>query len=380
MTNARPPLRVLQVLEATLGGTRRYLDNVFDALGSGPDNGLAYSLDRADTEFLRLLERLRDAGWSLFAIGMRRSIEPKNDLACVLQLRSIYRSFKPDVVHAHASKAGAIARIATIGMRQRPRIVYSPHAIGVNLGWIYRPIEHLLSLRLDALSAVTNGEREELRSLKLLPSGKVHVVVPAICAETYAPLDREAARAQLKLAEGPIVVACGRLTKQKDPLFFVDFVAALRNRYEGVCGIWVGDGELRAVMEDRIKATGLKDILTITGWQDDVRPYIAAANIFISTSIYESFGYVTAEAIAMNRPVVASAITGTTDVVTTDVEDQLYRVKDIGAAVLLAERLLTDGSFAASVAERGRTQLLRSFSTDAMRLGLDSVYMAANQR
>jgi glycosyltransferase involved in cell wall biosynthesis len=374
------PKRVLQVLEATLGGTRRYLENVFDALGAGPDNGLVYSLHRADTEFLRLLERLREARWTLFEVDMRRPIDPRRDLTSVLALRAIYRSFKPDVVHAHASKAGAIARLATFGMRRRPGIVYSPHAIGVHLGWIYRLIEHVLALRLDILSAVTPSERDELRALKLLPSGRIYVVVPAIRSDIYAPADRVAARSRLGLNDGPLVIAIGRLTLQNGPLAFVDLVAALKTRVGDVRGIWVGDGELRNAMEERIKCLGLQPQVSIAGWQDDVRPYIAASDLLVSTSVYESFGYVTAEAMAMDRPVVASAVTGTTDVVATDVGQQLYRSGDISGAVKLAERLLRNGSCASAIAERGRRHVLSTFSTDAMLRGLIGAYAAAAER
>jgi glycosyltransferase involved in cell wall biosynthesis len=378
--DSRAPERVLQVIESTLGGTRRYIEDVFEALGPGSHNGLAYSLHRADDGFRRLLERIRSAGWTLFHIDMHRQIEPRQDAACVLALRAVYRQFRPDVVHAHSSKAGAIARLATLGMRHRPGLVYSPHAIGVNLGRIYRPIEQLLALRLDVLSAVTPSERDELRALRLLPAGRIHVVYPTIRPEVFAPADREHARRLLGLDARPLVIAIGRLTAQKDPLAFVDFVAALRERVAGLRAMWIGDGELRAAVEERALRLGLDAVLTITGWVDDVRSYLAACDMLASTSCYESFGYVTAEALAMDRPVVASRINGTIDIVTTDVDDQLYGYRDIPAAVGLAERLLRDRERAGAVARRGRAYVLETFSTAAMRRGLAGVYAAAVQR
>lgn len=380
MSSAIAHNRVLQVIEATLGGTRRYLENIHDALGDGPHNGLVYSLHRADAGFIALLERLHAAGWTLFEVDMRRSINPRKDASCVLALRKIYRSFKPDIVHAHSSKAGAIARLATIGMRRRPGIVYSPHSIGVNLGWIYGPIERMLALRLDVLSAVTHSERDELRALKLLPPGRIHVVVPTIRSDVFAPADQNEARRALAIVDAPLVVAVGRLTQQKDPLAFVDFVAALRTRVSTVRALWVGDGELRAEMEERIAMLKLQDTLTITGWLDDVRLHLAACDLVVSTAAYESFGYATAEALAMDRPVVASAITGTIDVITTDVADQLYRYRDIASASALAERLLSDGAYAAAVSKRGRAQVLSAFSVTEMRRGLAGAYAAAVQR
>jgi glycosyltransferase involved in cell wall biosynthesis len=377
MSSRTVPKRVLQVIEASLGGTRRYLEDVFGALGDGPHNGLVYSLHRADGAFLRLLENLRKAGWTLYEVDMRRNINLGHDLACTRALRGIYRSFRPDVVHAHSSKAGAIARLATVGLRHRPGIVYTPNAIGVNLNWIYRPIEHLLALRLDIMVAVTASERDELRALRLVPPDRVHIVVPTIRSDVFVPGNRVQARRDLNLCDGPIVIAIGRLTQQKDPLAFVDFFAALRKKVHGVRAIWVGEGELRAAMQDRIDELGLQRSITIAGWQEDVRPYLAACDLFVSTAIYESFGYVTAEALAMDRPVVASAITGTIDIVTTDVSDQLYRYQDIDAAAELAERLLMDIPHAKAVAARGRMQVLSTFSVAEMQRSLATAYAAA---
>jgi glycosyltransferase involved in cell wall biosynthesis len=378
VTQGAPERRVLQVIESTLGGTRRYLEDVFGALGPGANHGLAYSLHRADAGFLALLDRIRAAGWTLFEVDMHRRIDPRHDIACVLKMRQVYERFRPDVVHAHSSKAGAVARLATLGMRARPGIVYSPHAIGVKLGRIFGLIERVLALRLDVLSAVTPSEREELRALHLVHPSRIHVVAPTIRPDVFAPADRAIARRALGFAEGPLVIAIGRLTAQKDPLAFAEFLAALRLRVPTVRALWVGDGELRGALERRIEDLQLGDALQITGWLDDVRTYVAACDLLVSTSSYESFGYVTAEALAMSRPVVASAITGTVDIVTTDVPDQLYRYRDVEAAAVLAERLLLNRERASAIARAGRDYVLSTFSTSAMRKGLASAYAAAS--
>ena len=379
--NAPPvPNRILQVLEASLGGTRRYLESVFDALGGGPQYGMAYSLHRADASFMVLLDRMRAAGWKLFEVNMVRRIDPRSDVSCTLALRKVYDTYQPDIVHAHSSKAGAIARLATIGMRRRPGVVYTPNSIGVNISPIYAMLERLLALRLDVLAAVTPSEREELRRLNLVAPARIHVVVPTIRADVFAPSSRARARDELRLPDGPLVVAIGRLMPQKDPLAFVDFVAALRKRLGNVHAIWVGDGDLRPAMEERIAASKLQDTLTITGWLDDVRPHLAASDLVVSTAAYESFGYATAEALAMDRPVVASAITGTVDVVTSDIGDQLYTYRDVASAATLAARLLSDGQHAAGVAARGRARVVTAFSLERMRSGLAGAYAAAMDR
>jgi len=370
-------MRVLQVMEATLGGTRRYLEDVSEALGTGANNGLVYSLHRADRAFITLLDKLRADGWNLFELDMRRAINPMHDAKCAAELQRIYRTFRPDVVHAHSSKAGALSRIATVGMKDRPRLVYTPHSIASNVSRIYGLIEKMLALRLDIMTAVTESEREELNGLKLLPLHRIHVVVPTIPREAFAPRNREDARRALGFGTEPIIVAVGRLTRQKDPLAFVELANELRKSVPKLRAVWVGDGELRGAMEGRIVAFGLETCVSITGWLEDVRSHLAAANLFVSTSRYESFGYVTAEALSMERPVVASEITGTVDVVCNDMADQLFTLDDADGAVQLASRILADPDFANAIAQRGRAFVTMKFSIEETRRGLHEAYAAA---
>jgi glycosyltransferase involved in cell wall biosynthesis len=308
---------------------------------------------------------------------MRREIRPVHDAKCALALQKIYKLFRPDVVHAHSSKAGALSRLATIGMKKRPGIVYTPNSIASNVSRMYGMIEKVLALRLDVIAAVTQSEREELHGLKLIPLDRIHVVVPTIPFDGFAPRNREEARKELGYGNEPTIIAIGRLTRQKDPLTFVELANALRIRVPNLRAVWVGDGELRPAMEERIALHGLESCVTITGWLEDVRPHIAAANLFVSTSRYESFGYVTAEALAMERPVVASEITGTVDVVRRDTKEQLFALDDAAGAVTRAARFLNEPEFASEIAERGRMYVNQAFSVAETRRGLRKAYAVA---
>jgi glycosyltransferase involved in cell wall biosynthesis len=364
-------------MEASLGGTRRYLEDVSDALGRGEDFGLVYSLRRADDAFTSLVERLHDHGWSLFEIDMQREIMPFHDVRCAVELRRIYSTFKPDVVNAHSSKAGALARIATIGMKRRPAIVYTPHSIAAKHSRVYWLIEKTLALRVDVIAAVTQSEREELHRLDLLPDNQIRVVVPTVPSERFRPQDRVAARVALGLGDEPVIVGIGRLTLQKDPLTFVELAASVLEQSPALRAYWVGDGELRGEVEARVASLGLQDCVTITGWLEDVRPHIAAADVFVSTSRYESFGYATAEALSMERPVVATEITGTVDVVNDDVPDQLFALDDLPGAAARIVRLLADRHLAGEVARRGKRYVNATFSVEQTRRGLRAAYDAA---
>lgn len=371
-------MRILQVIEATLGGTRRYVEDVFEACtGSDAVNGIVFASARADDGFFELLRRMEDAGWQTFPLDLHRKVDLREDLVHAKELRSIYDRFAPDVVHAHSSKAGAIARLANIGRRTRTRLVYSPHAIAVHLGYAYVLIERLLATQLDVLSVVSESERDEIVSLRLVADDRLHVVNPTIRADVFEPRSQLEARSELGYGSEPRVVGIGRLAAQKDPLGFLQIVAALREIVPDVRAVWVGDGELRSSMIERINDLALGDCTTIAGWHTDVRPYLAASDVFVSSSRYESFGYVTAEALAMRRPVVASSITGTIDIVKLDVESCLYAPQDYRGAAGQIARLLFDPVRASEIAARGRDRVLSDFSPENTRAQLFAAYAAA---
>jgi glycosyltransferase involved in cell wall biosynthesis len=373
-------MRVLQVLEATLAGTRRYLDDIARVLGVGETYGLVYSLHRADSTFYALLEKLRAAKWHLYELDMRRAIDVRRDYRNARELKRIYEVFKPDVVHAHASKAGALARLATFGLAKRPGIVYSPHSINATRSRFAFAIEKLLASRLDVLAAVTPSERDELIRLCLVPQSRVTIVMPTILDAPVGHEEHFAARLRLGIPADPIVVSVGRLVAQKNPLGFVELIARLQKSYPNLKAFWIGDGELRPETERSIKQRGLDTSVVITGWLDDTRSHLAACDIFVSLAAFESFGYAAAEAMAMERPVVASAVVGTIDVVLNDAELQLFPVRDLEQAVRKISHLLDHPTIATAVAKRGREAITMAYSEERSRRGLMEAYAAARGR
>lgn len=369
-----PALRVLHVLEATLGGTLRYIENLLDALAPfNVPSALAYSVSRADHRLEPVLARARELGWTLYLVPMQREIHPRLDLNSAWSLARAMRQFCPTVVHCHSSKAGALGRIVGWTMQPRPRMVYSPHALAPASR--YLRIERGLSRLTDFFLAVSASEREQMVMLCVSRAEGTGVVYPTIDTELFRPRSRPAARAELELAQGiPMLLAIGRMTGQKRPLDYLDVFGRVRQQYPNCFGVWVGDGELRRAFEQRAAELGLLPHLRITGWISDVRSYIAAADVVVSTSAFESFGYNLAEALAMERPCVGSRVPGTADVLAAFGDDAFFPAGDTAQAAARVIGLLRSPEQAAALARVGRTMVMQQFSTQAMRRDLLSFY------
>jgi len=374
------PFRVLHVVEASLGGVRRYLENIVEALEPQMvQGGLVYSTRRCDKQFWHLLERCRAQGWELFEVPMVRSIHPWHDFQGWRGVRRAIRSFRPQIVHCHSSKAGALGRLAVGSLApSRPQVCYTPNALATNLGAHFKVIEQWLARKTALFVAISESEKREIMEVCQVPPDRVVVAWPIIDVAHYAPTDQEATRRQIGLPpEYPVVVGLGRLSYQKDPLTFIRMVERLKQEWPELRALWVGDGELRPQFEQAIEAKGLQETIALVGWQEDVRPFIAAADVIIMPSRYESFGYVTAESLAMARPVVATRVTGTIDIIEDGLTGLLFEPEDWEAGAAAVARLLRSAAEAAALGAAGRDRVRQIFTCAAMRESLLKAYRQA---
>jgi len=277
-------------------------------------------------------------------------------------------------LHCHSSKAGGVGRLAVATLSERPRVIYSPHALAANVAWHYLAIERVLAGLTDRFAAISESELEEITRFGLAQPNRVDVISPIVDGEHYAERDQGSARRQLGLAPGPLILGVGRFIHQKDPVGFVRTFDAIRRQLPDAHGVWVGEGELQSDVEREIVERGLTETLRIIPWQLDVRPWVAAADLVVSTARFESFGYVVAEAMAMHRCVVASRITGTVDVVQEGAAELLYTAGDYDAAAEIVVKLLKDRSRRENIAAQGASRIRRVFSRAAMSQRLCSVY------
>ncbi len=367
-------LRVLHVLEATLGGTLRYMENIAECLG-GTDLclGFAYATARADSRLEPVLTKLERHGWKLYPVAMRREVNVAAELESIWKLRRVLREFRPDVVHCHSSKAGVLGRVASLLVRPSPTVVYSPHALAIPLGRQYLYIERLLRKLAGHFIAVSDSEAEDIVHYQLASPDRITVAYPLIDCDYFTPY---ANRYTFARATRPLtVMGVGRLTAQKDPLRFIAIVRKLQEMMPDVKGVWIGDGELRETFEE-FATTGPESIDLIP-WQRDIRPFLSAADVLLSTSRYESFGYMVAEALALEVPVVASRINGTSDILIEEFADNMYEPGDDAGAASLLKRVLQDPTRARQWAASGREMIRERFNSRSMREALFDAYSRA---
>lgn len=317
------PLRVMQVVEAMTGGTRRFVLDV--ATGLDPEEFRQHVVmstrrDRFAAEDLAILEA---AGVEATVLDMVRSLHPARDLAGFCALRRIIGEWHPDIVHAHSSKAGFLARAAIHyghWPEKRPLALYSPHCfafqacVGIVRQRFYLEIERLAASWTDCFVFISAGERRAALARGLTSEDKVHDLPLGVDVGQFAP-NCGASREELGLPEGTLVGSVGDLRPQKAPGLLVEAFARVAVRFPRAHLVLVGDGPLRSAVIRRAARLGLASRVHLLGHRTDVHQILPHIELFVMTSAWEGLPYALLEALACRRAVVVPELDGVADLV-----------------------------------------------------------------
>ncbi|MBI5434499.1 MAG: glycosyltransferase family 4 protein [Planctomycetes bacterium] len=378
--NGRAELRVLHVMEATIGGTRRHLIDVAREqrrLGLSVD--VIASAERV-AEFRRDLAQLANEGVRVVELPMVREIRPGIDLR---HLRAIERELvarRPDVVHTHSSKAGVLGRLASLELSIGAR-VHTPHTFaflfhamfGATKRRLFRQIERGLADSTSAVIAVSESEGETIRASGVVPPERVRVVPNGIDIARWVDVP-PISRAELGVPDrAPLLVVAGLLNVAKGQ--DVAIRALAERELASAHLVLAGNGEEGAEWERLARELGVAERTHFLGWRDDVPRIFAAADVVLLPSRWEAMPYAVLEAMAAEKPVVATAVDGARELVAEGVTGRLVALEDPRAlALATAEVLALDPRSRALLGVAGRERVLRRYSSAAMARGLVAVY------
>ncbi len=372
-------MRVLHVMECTIGGTRRHITDVARGQNArGVEVHLAVSAERQPS-FRDDLARLSEEGVGVLELPMVREVRPWLDAAHARALARHLRALRPDIVHAHSSKGGVLGRWASISTGIGRRVL-SPHVFAflhTRFGPLsraaYRTVETWLGKRTDRVVAVSSSEGESIRGSGVVPPERVRVVPNGIDPapfEAALPVDRAALTTP---SDVPLAVLIGLVYEAKGQDLALE---ALRRPGCEELHLWIaGEGPLRARLEERARATGVADRVRFLGWRDDVPALLAAADFLVLPSRWEALPYVVMEAMASRRPVVAARVGGVRELLQDGRAGFDCAVGDVDDLAAALSRMIALGPQArAAMSERGRAWVEERFSVDAMVSGLVDVY------
>jgi glycosyltransferase involved in cell wall biosynthesis len=322
---------------------------------------------------------------------LHREISPLRDLRAAFRLAAIIRRLRPEILHTHTAKAGAVGRAAALlsGSARPPIIVHTFHG-HVLRGYFdpvrtgaFRRLERSLARTTTALIAVSPEVRDDLVALGVAPREKFAVVRLGI------ELDRRVGggadgRADMRELlgippDGFTVGWIGRMTGVKRTEDVLLAVKRLRERGVDARLCMVGDGPDRDDVEERAHELGIARNCLFLGYQDDVAPFYAAFDALVLASGNEGTPVSAIEALASGRPVVATRVGGVPDVVRDGEDGFLVEAGDVEAMADRLVLLAADPRLSARLGETGRARVLPRYSVGRLIDDVDLLYRSLLQ-
>ncbi|MEP7766128.1 glycosyltransferase family 4 protein [Sanguibacter sp. 25GB23B1] len=344
--------RVLQVLGSSAGGVARHVAQISRALGAGVEPGERCQVHVAGPTSVRGVVAAEGSGTGFTAVEISDRPGP-GDARSARTLRRLARG--ADVVHAHGLRAGALVVVATRGLRGRPRVVVTLHNLPVGsrrVRAVSSVLERLVSRHADAVLGVSTDLVELARRRGASRTARALVPAPPRPEVVRSPAQ---VRASLDIpADARLLVTVGRLAPQKGLDTLCEAAAILAATTTPGSLVWAvaGDGPLREQLQSRIDADDLPVLLL--GYREDAPDLMSAADVVVSTAVWEGQPIWLQEALGLGAAIVATDAGGTREV--TGGAAVLVAVGDATALARGIDELLSDATRRGALKESARAR------------------------
>lgn len=327
----------------------------------------------------RLAEELRKLPVSLTIIPERAF----NPLGIAYHLGKTLRHIRPDIVHTHKYKDSFIGALVA-------KVVRTPHVVRIVHG-LPEPFKGLSNAKMVGYTVADRFVTNWLVDRVVAVSSDIEQVLArtydskrVLCIRNGVDLEgvrvtiqRGTLRKEWQISEDSVLIGTvGRLVPVKGHAILLEATRILRASMQDVTLVLVGDGPLRTDLEAHAKRLGLEKAVVFAGHQDQVYDFLNMMDIFVLPSLHEGIPMVVLEALALQRPVVASRVGGIPEVIAHDRSGKLVSPGDSSELALVLQELIDRPDIAKALGEEGRRRVEREFSASTMAERTADLYRA----
>ncbi len=363
MRHSRPTYkpRILHYLSSSApGGAEEYALSLLAAM---PEHGFAPYL-AAPRQLLEVLKP-RLSAMNLGSITIEQA--SPLDWRHAKKFINFLRGERIDLVHSHlflaslfASPLARLAAVSSVVETFHLREVWREGQWLKGSFWLDRQIGRLV----DRYIAVSQAAERHLLENKRIARSKVITIHNGRDLARFYPPTRDeiaSAREQLGVSDKQVMLVLGRLEQQKGHVFLIEAFKRLAARRPKLIALFAGSGALECELKIRCEAAGLTDRIVFLGYRDDTEQLLAAADLVVLPSLFEGLPLVAVETLAMARPMVATDVEGTREIVADGETGLLVRAADPAALAFGIERLLANPALGARLGRRGRAVVEQNF-------------------
>ncbi len=314
---------------------------------------------------------------------MHRSLNPFKDRDTYKEIRQVIRDFKPDIVHTHAAKAGAVGRYAAI-KENVPVILHTFHGHVFHSYFnpaktrVFLEIERYLAKRSTKIIAISDIQKHELVNIHKVCKPEKAVVIPLGFDLERFGIDsdskRSSFRQQYQVSDDEVTIGIiGRLVPIKNHEMFLKALKLVADKSQKkIRAFIIGDGELRQHLEDIAKELSIPfsteksqvhdKLLCFTSWMKEVDIALAGLDLIAMTSFNEGTPVSLIEASAACKPIVTTDVGGIRDVVLENENALIVKSDDHLSLADKLLKLVADSSLRNEMGLKGKDNAMKKFS------------------
>ena len=388
-------IKVLRIINRfNLGGPTynaafltKYLEPEFETLLIG---GVKYE-EEESSEFI--LEKLGIT--PIIIPEMQRKISFKEDKKAYQKIKAIIEDFNPDIVHTHASKAGALGRLAASKCNV-PIIIHTFHGhvfhsyFGKTKTLIYKKIERHLAKKSTQIIAISNIQKKELvQQHQICEEDKVSVIPLGFELDKFQDKmeeKRKSFRNQYQIEDNEIAIGIiGRLVPIKNHQLFINAInEAQKSTSKRIRAFIVGDGEEKNELISLLKRIKIDYVvwsdnqkpatITFTSWVKDIDWVNAGLDIIALTSLNEGTPVSLIEAQASNKPIVTTNVGGVENIVSKDRTALITESNNLNQFTEAILKLINDEQLRKEMGDRGWDFVKKEFHYSRLANDMKNLY------
>jgi L-malate glycosyltransferase len=365
------PFRIAYVIKSmVVGGSQTHLTHVLRQLDRSRFEPSLYCLSGEGV----LLDTVRELGVPVVAPAVGRGFKGASLAIRIAALARALRAARVDVVHNYLLRANLVGAVSA-------RLVGVPLVLCSKRGCHERRGFELLTAKIgnrlaDRVTVNAEAVREFVHDNEGCPRDKMVVIPSGVDTERFRPLAAAAFKARLGLPESrKIVGVVTRMRVRKGVEEFIRAVGRLREAEPEAHGVIVGEVSLDDTLQTLVRGLGLENHLSLLGRRSDMPEVLSAFDVFVLSSHDEGMSNAILEAMAMEKPVVATDVGGTGEVVRHGDSGLLVPPKDPEALATAIGEILVQPARAREMGRLGRRIVEESFSAHSMVRQMERLYL-----
>lgn len=291
-------MRILQLIPSLgMGGAEKVCETLSYELVNLGHKVTVVSLYNEQTI---ISKRLADNGVDVIFLNKKLGL----DFSCVNELKELYKSIKPEVIHTHlyAFKYAVLSTLFS-----NTKIVHTVHSVA-SKEQDKKALRLFGKLKRVTLVGLSGEVASTIAHEFKLKKDRIPIVLNGVS------LEKCIVKTNYELSSTNTIIHVGRYSIPKNHIELLKAMKIIHSRYPTWRLMLVGDGELRAEIQSFINENNMTDYVVEKGVTDNVYPLLAKADIFVLPSVYEGIPMTVLEAMGTALPIIASRVGGIPDI------------------------------------------------------------------